>query len=101
MGYEQFGAVLVGRGAHGHPIGNVVTADNHAARVYAGVSYIAFKLLCVTQCFHHERIVAAQLGLEVVDIFVAVLECGLQLLSVDFGHVLGDELGQAVALGKR
>ena len=101
LGYEQLGAVLVGRGAHRHPIGNVVTADDHAACVYAGVSYVAFKLLGVTQRFHHERIVAAQLGLEVVDIFVAVLECGLQLLSVDFGHVLGDELGQAVALGKR
>ena len=68
--------------------------------MHAGVAHVALELLGKLQRLAHQRVGAAQLLAEVGHVLEAVLEVCLVLLAllVD-GHVVGDELGQAVRLG--
>ena len=68
--------------------------------MHAGVAHVALELLGKLQRLAHQRVGAAQLLAEFRHVLEAVLEVCLVLLAVLVGgHVVGDELGQAVRLG--
>ena len=72
-------AVLVLGGAHGHPVGDVVAADNHTACVHTGVAHCTLEFAGI---FHNLRHFGVGHGLlEVVDIVDEVAHRLFQLLS--------------------
>ena len=69
--------------------------------MHARVAHIALELLGIFQRFFDSGVIALKLVLERVDIFEAVGESGLEFLAILGGHVLRNELSEAVGLGDR
>ena len=82
--------ITVGSRAHRNPVGNIVAADDHAARVYTRVADTALQLLGKTDGFTHSRVLVVEFGTEVVEAFQAILDRNLIFLAVlVVGHLIG------------
>ncbi len=92
---------FIDSGAYGHPIGDIVTADDHTACMHASVADCPLKGFREFQRFYDQLVLGCQFGFEFRHIVIAVVECRFQFFSVDTGHSLGDEFGKSVALAQR
>ncbi len=99
--YEHLlaGLLVVGR-ADGHPVRDVVAADDRAARMHARAADVAFEHLGV-----HDRIVQYRLGrllcrFQLGHCIDSVREVDLQqlVLVVRIGYAVGHELAEIVGL---
>ena len=89
-------SLLVVGGAHGHPVGNVVAADNGTAGMYTRTAYVAFEHLGILQRIANQRVGRGFGGLQLGHVFY-----GVGQVELFVGYLVGYELGQTVGFGKR
>ena len=105
LGDDDALTIAVCSSAHRNPIGNVVTADNHAAGMNTCTAHTALQLLGKPDGLAHPGILIIQFIAELREAFQAVFNSDFVLFpGFFFGHLVRsrrDELGQTVALGHR
>ena len=56
LGHYDALAVTVGSGAHGHPVCDIITTDDHAAGMYTSAAHAAFQFLGKADGLPHSRV---------------------------------------------
>ena len=102
LGNDDVLAIVVGRGTHGHPVGDVVASDDHATGMDTGAADATFKFLGKADGLGHARVFTLHFLLEVGETLQAVAHGDFIFLTgLLLGHLIGargDKLGQTVAL---
>ena len=97
--------VTVGCSADGHPVGDVVTTDNHATGMNTRVADTTFQFLGKADRLPHPGIIIIEFCTEIIKTLQTVLDRDFNFFAVlVLRHLVRtgrDELGKTVTLGNR